>query len=111
MLRRQFVLDTKTERLLRQLSDDHGGNRSAVLREAIRYFAEREARLDAIEEEPDFIAMMERGEADIRAGRLIPHEEVERQLREDMRKLNRGKLRGTRTVERGRTRRISRAAH
>lgn len=81
MLRRQFVLDRKTDRILKRLAADRDGNHSRIVREAIQRFAEIEARLDAIEEDPGFIAMMERSEADFRAGRFIRHEELKRQIR------------------------------
>jgi predicted transcriptional regulator len=81
VLRRQFVLDKKSNKLLERLAADRGGNRSRVIREALQRYAEIEARLDAIEEDPGFIAMMERSEADFRAGRLVTHEEVKKQLR------------------------------
>lgn len=86
MLRRQFVLDRKTDRLLRQLAADHGGNSSAVVRHAIQAYAEREAALDAIESDPGFLAMMERSEADFRAGRYITLDELKKQLRAKGRK-------------------------
>jgi predicted transcriptional regulator len=81
VLRRQFVLDRKTDRLLRELAADHGGNSSAVVREAIQAYAEREAALDAVESEPGFIAMMERSERDFRAGRYITLDELKKRLR------------------------------
>lgn len=81
-LRRQFVLDRKTDRLLNRLAGSYAGNRSYVLRRAIQHYAAQvEARLDAIERDPQFIAMMERSEADFRAGRFVTHEEVKKQLR------------------------------
>lgn len=86
MLRRQFVLDRKTDRLLRQLAADRGGNFSAVVRQAIQAYAEREAMFDAIESDPGFIAMMEESEKAIREGRVTPHEEVKRMLRARRRK-------------------------
>ena len=79
-IRRQFVLDPKTERLLRNLTAD-SGNASRVVREAIRQYAEREAMFEAIESDPGFIAMMERSEAEFRAGKFVTHEEVKKQLR------------------------------
>lgn len=80
-IRRQFVLDKKTDRLVRDLAADSGGNRSRVIREAVRALAEREAIFEKIESDPKFIAMMERSEADIRAGRVSTLEEVEERLR------------------------------
>ena len=80
-IRRQFVLDKKTDRLVRDLAADSGGNRSRVIREAVRALAEREAMFEQIESDPKFIAMMERSEADFRAGRVVSHEEVIRKHR------------------------------
>jgi len=80
-IRRQFVLDHKTERLLRDLTADGNGNASRIVREAIRQYAEREGMFEAVESDPGFIAMMERSEADFRAGRFVTHEEVKRKIR------------------------------
>lgn len=80
-MRCQFVLDRKTNRLLRQLAADHGGNRSAVVRRAIQQYAELEAQLDRIEEDPGFIAMMERSAAGIRAGRVSTLDDLKKRLR------------------------------
>ena len=110
MPRRQFVLDKKTNRLLEDLAADQGGNRSAVIRAAVQYYADLEASLDAIEQDPAFIAMMDRSEADIRAGRVVPHEQIEQEIREELKRRNREKKRGTRPVERSRAKRASRAA-
>ena len=78
MRRCQIVLDKKSDRLLKDLAADRDGNRSRVVREALQALADQEAMFDRIESDPGFIAMMERSEADFRAGRVIPHEEVMR---------------------------------
>jgi len=80
-MRRQFVLDEPTNRLLEQLAADRAGNRSYVVREAIRLYADMEARLDQIEAEPAFQRMMEKSGEAIRAGRTTPHGEVKRMSR------------------------------
>jgi predicted transcriptional regulator len=79
--RRQFVLDERTNELLEELAADRAGNLSFVVREAIQLYAEMDSRLDQIEQDPEFQRMMERSEDDIRAGRLVSHEEVKRRIR------------------------------
>ncbi len=78
-MRRQFVLDKKSNRLLERLAVDADRSYSRIVREGIQLYAEREAMFDAIESDPGFIKMMEHSEADFRAGRLVSHEEVVRQ--------------------------------
>ena len=85
-MRQQFVVDKKTSRIIKQFAPDFGGNRSAVVREAIRSYAEREAYLDAIENDPGFIAMMQRSDEDFRSGRFVTHDEVKRQIEEAKKK-------------------------
>jgi predicted transcriptional regulator len=80
-MRRQFVLDKHTNKLLEELAADRAGNRSHVVREAIQLFADMEARLDRIEADPEFQKMMARSGADIRAGRVITHTEVKKMVR------------------------------
>jgi predicted transcriptional regulator len=75
-MRRQFVLDKRTNRLLEDLASYRAGNRSMVVREAIQLYADMEARLDKVESDPAFQEMMAKSDADIRAGRVIPHSEV-----------------------------------
>jgi len=77
-MRHQFVLDKKSNRLLSELAESRGGNRSRVIREAIALYADQEAYLDKIESDPKFIAMMEKSAADIKAGRVYSQEEAER---------------------------------
>jgi predicted transcriptional regulator len=75
-MRRQFVLDKRTNKLLEELASYRAGNRSMVVREAIQYYADMEDQLDKIEADPKFQKMMGLSDADIRAGRVIPHSEV-----------------------------------
>jgi predicted transcriptional regulator len=75
-MRRQFVLDKKTNKLLEELASYRAGNRSMVVREAILYYADMEDQLDKIEADPGFQKMMAKSAAEIRAGKLIPHSEV-----------------------------------
>jgi hypothetical protein len=51
-----------------------------VVREAIALYADQEAYLEKIEADPKFIQMMEKSEADIRAGRVSEQAEVERRF-------------------------------
>ena len=79
-MRRQFVLDKKSNQLLDDLAETRAGNRSLVVREAIGLYAAMEASLEEIESDPGFIKMMEKTAADIREGRVFTHEEVQRRL-------------------------------
>jgi predicted transcriptional regulator len=79
-MRHQFVLDKKSNRILDELAESRGGNRSLVVREAIAAYADQEAYLDKIEADPKFIEMMEKSAADIRAGRVSEQAELERRF-------------------------------
>ena len=80
-MRKQFVLDKRTNKLLEELASYNGGNRSLIVRQAIQVYSDMEDRLDKIEADPAFQAMMAKSDADIKAGRVIPHEEVVRMSR------------------------------
>jgi predicted transcriptional regulator len=80
-MRKQFVIDKKTNKLLEELASCHGGNRSLVVRHAIQVYSDMEDRLEEIETNPAFQAMMAKSAADSKAGRVIPHEEVVRRSR------------------------------
>jgi len=73
-MRRQFVLDKHTNKLLEELASYRAGNRSLVVREAIQVFADMEERLDEIEADPAFQKMMSESDAAVRAARLTSHE-------------------------------------
>jgi predicted transcriptional regulator len=75
-MRHQFVLDKRTNKLLEELASYRDGNRSVIVREAIQLYADMEDRLEKIEADPAFQKMMAESDADIRAGRVIPHSEV-----------------------------------
>jgi predicted transcriptional regulator len=77
-MRHQFVLDKKSNRLLEELAESRGGNRSRVVREAIAVYADQEAYLEKIESDPRFIEMMEKSAADIREGRVFTQEDFRR---------------------------------
>lgn len=80
-MRKQFDLDKRTNRLLEELASYNGGNRSLIVRQAIQVYYDIEARLDKIEADPAFQAMMAKSDMDIKAGRVTPHEEVVRRSR------------------------------
>jgi predicted transcriptional regulator len=80
-MRKQFVLDKRTNELPEELASYRGGNRSMVIREAIQVYAEMEDHLDKIEADPAFHGMMRNSDRDIRAGRVISHEQVLRMSR------------------------------
>ena len=80
-LRRQFVLDKKSSRLLERLAADRGGNRSRVIREALESLAQRDDYFDRIESDSGFIKLMEKSEKDIRAGRVSTLDDVEKRLK------------------------------
>jgi predicted transcriptional regulator len=75
-MRKQFVLDKRTDQLLEELASCRGGNRSLVIRQAIQVFADMEDRLERIEENPRFQAMMRESDKAIREGRVTSHEQV-----------------------------------
>jgi predicted transcriptional regulator len=75
-MRHQFVLDKRTNKLLEELASYRDGNRSVIVREAIQLYADMEEHLDKIEAKPVFQEMMAKSDADIKAGRVIPHSEV-----------------------------------
>ena len=80
-MRKQFVLDKRTNKLLEELASFRGGNRSIVIREAIQVYADMEDYLDNIEGGSAFQDMMRNSDRDIRQGRIISHEEVVRRSR------------------------------
>jgi predicted transcriptional regulator len=77
-MRHQFVLDKKSKKLLDELAELHGGNRSRAIRHAIALYADREAYLDKVESDPKFIQMMEKSAADIKEGRVFSQEDAKR---------------------------------
>lgn len=80
----QFTLDEDTLHLLETLAAPRAGNRSFVIREAVRRMAEQEGfqqYLDWLEVQPSVRASLESGLADERQGRRIPHEQVLQRLR------------------------------
>jgi predicted transcriptional regulator len=75
----QVVLDDDTYRLLKALAQPRAGNKSFVVREALRYFADRESAermLDGILAQRHAREAMEAGLAARSKGRLVPHQRV-----------------------------------
>ena len=79
-MRRQFVSDRRTEKLLEDLASARAGNRSYVIREAIQLYAAMDLALDEIEADPGFLRMMERSASDIRAGRVYSQAQASQRL-------------------------------
>ena len=80
-MRRQFVLDARSEQLLDRLAASRAGNRSFVVREAIALYASLEERLAEIESQPGFRRLMRQTAADIEAGRVLTHAQVKKLVR------------------------------
>ncbi len=79
-----LTLDAETLGRLDRLARPRAGNKSFVVREAIRLMSEHDAledRLADLEAEPAFQASMARALKQIREGKVIPHEEVVRKFR------------------------------
>jgi len=80
----QVVLDEDTYRLLETLAHPRAGNKSFVVREALRYFADRERierALDGVLGQQYVREAMDAGITARAEGRLIPHEQVIRGIR------------------------------
>lgn len=74
-MRYQFVLDKRSKKVLDDLAQYRGGNRSRVVREALVTLADMEVRLDKIEADPAFQKMMTDSDQAIRR-RVTAHEVV-----------------------------------
>ncbi|MBI2973712.1 MAG: hypothetical protein HYY39_08010 [Armatimonadetes bacterium] len=80
----QVVLDDETYRLLEKLAHPRAGNKSFVVREALRYFADRESVervLDAVLARREAREAMEAGIAAWKRGALVPHERATQGVR------------------------------
>ena len=80
-MRRQFVLDERTEKMLDRLATSRAGNRSFVIREAIALYATLEDRLGEVEADPAFQRMMRQTATDLEAGRVVTHAQAKKLLR------------------------------
>ena len=80
----QVVLDDETYRLLEELAQPRAGNKSSVVREALRFFADREnmeRTLDAVLGRRDAREAIEAGLAAWNRGDIVAHERVVRGVR------------------------------
>lgn len=80
----QVVLDDETYRLLEELAQPRAGNKSFVVRQALRYFASRESveqALDAVLIRRDVREAMEAGITAWDRGNVVPHDRVLRGIR------------------------------
>src|SRR5207302_726529 len=85
----QVTIDDKTERLLEALAVPRAGNKSFVVREAVRRMAEQEGfeqYLDWLEQQPDVRVSLEGARADEHQGRTVSHEQVLRRLQKSRRR-------------------------
>ena len=74
MKRVQFTIDDATSHLLDSLAKQRAGNRSFVVREAVRRMADQEGfeeYLDWLEQQPRVRVSLKRGLADVRSGRVV----------------------------------------
>jgi predicted transcriptional regulator len=84
MRRVQVTIDDETAGLLDTLAAPRAGNRSFVIREAVRRMAEQEGferYLDWLEQQPDVRLSLERALADEQAGRTLSHRQALRRVR------------------------------
>lgn len=84
MKRVQITIDEETAQVLERLATPRAGNKSFVVREAVRRMAEQEGfedYLDWLERRPDIRRSTEQALADERAGRVLSHEQALKRLR------------------------------
>ena len=84
----QVTIDEDTARLLERLATPRAGNKSFVVREAVRRMAEQEGfegYLDWLEQQPDVRRSMERALADERGSRTTSHDQVRKRFRKGRR--------------------------
>jgi predicted transcriptional regulator len=85
----QLTIDDETVRLLEALAVPRAGNKSSVVREAVRRMAEQEGfeqYLDWLEKQSDVRVSLEGARADERQGRTVSHEQVLRRLQKSRRR-------------------------
>ncbi len=84
MKKMQVTIDEDTARLIETLAAPRAGNKSFVVREAVRRMAEQEGfeqYLDWLEQQPAVRTSLERALRDEHAGRIAPHARVVARLR------------------------------
>ncbi len=79
-MKREFTLDSEACAVLDSLAEQFPGGADAIVNQALHMF-NMEKRLDEIEADPEFQALMDASERDIREGRTVAHEDVEEFLR------------------------------
>jgi hypothetical protein len=81
-MRSQFMLDAETDWLIDRLAAVHAGDRSRVVREPIRLYADlyadMAAMLDEAERSAGLQRTMKRSAADIKAGRVLSTPQLRR---------------------------------
>ncbi len=79
----QVVLNDETYRLLQEMAQPRAGNKSFVVREALRYFADREGierALDAVLSRRDAREAMEAGLAAWGRGDVVAYDRIVREV-------------------------------
>jgi predicted transcriptional regulator len=85
----QFTIDGETSRRIESLARPRAGNKSFVVREAVRRMAEQEGfeeYLDWLEHQPGVRTSLERGLSDIQAGRTVTHKQALARARRPVRR-------------------------
>ncbi len=85
----QITIDEETAGLLDTLAESRAGNKSFVVREAVRRMADQEGfeqYLDWLEQQPRVRVSLERALADEKGGRIVAHEQALRRVRKSMRR-------------------------
>jgi len=83
MKKLQVTIDDDTAGLLETLAAPRAGNKSFVVREAVRRMAESEGfeqYLDWLETQPGVHTSLERAATDEREGRTVSHQEIRRRI-------------------------------
>ena len=84
----QVTIDQETATILEALAAPRAGNKSFVVREALRRMAEQEGferYLDWLEQQPEVRVPLERALADERGGGTVSHAHVLKRLRKPRR--------------------------
>ncbi len=85
----QFTIDSETSRRIESLARPRAGNKSFVVREAVRRMAQEEGfegYPDCLDQQPGVRMSLERGLSDVQAGRTVPHKQVLRRARRPARR-------------------------
>ncbi len=85
----QITIDEETAGLLDTLAESRAGNKSFVVREAVRRMADQEGfeqYLDWLEQQPQVRISLERALTDEKGGRVVAHEQALRRVRKSTRR-------------------------